>query len=364
MRELNFVYCYLDNILIASESREMHTTHVRLTLERLYNAGLTINASKREYTQTKMPFLGYVINSKGIRPASDCVQPILDYGKLVIIKELHRFLGLINFYRRGIPEIAEIQARLRILITLNKKNDRTPVAWTADAEEAFTQLKQAVHGAVLLAHPDPALPIVLCCNASSVAIGGALHQVRGTVPEPLSFFSRKLTETEKKYSTYDRELLAVFAVMGHFRTQIEGREFCVYTDHKPLVYAFRKNNENRSPRQIRQLDFISQFTTDIRYIQGCKIWIKKQNEKVKYFFTSTLIHKFRAHSAANLVSQDRTLNFYLANVYHSDSTLKYSQKLVGPHLHIFEQPIRKLRSTDSAFWVAIQPCTPTLGEIQ
>ena len=98
MCDPDFVYCYLSNILIALESKEMHTTHVRLVLERLYNAGLMINASMCEYTKTKMPFLGYVIDSKGIWPASDRVQPMLDYGKLVTIKELHRFLGLINLY--------------------------------------------------------------------------------------------------------------------------------------------------------------------------------------------------------------------------------------------------------------------------
>ncbi|GFT08138.1 retrovirus-related Pol polyprotein from transposon opus [Trichonephila clavipes] len=49
---------------------------------------------------------------------------------------------------------------------------------------------------------------------------------------------------------------------------LEGREVIIYTDHKPLVFAFTRKHDNSTPRQIRYLEFISQFTTDIRYIAG------------------------------------------------------------------------------------------------
>ncbi|KAG8190957.1 hypothetical protein JTE90_010821 [Oedothorax gibbosus] len=86
--------------------------------------------------------------------------------------------------------------------------------------------------------------------------------------QPLSFFSRKLSPAEKNYSAYDRELLAAYASIKHFRHMLEARQFTLHTDHKPLTYAFRQRSDKCSPRQARQLDFISQFTTDIRYIKG------------------------------------------------------------------------------------------------
>ena len=85
---------------------------------------------------------------------------------------------------------------------------------------------------------------------------------------PFSFFSRKLTPTETCYSTFDTELLAIYQSIRHFRHLLEGRTFHVLTDHKPLIYALSSRSDRHSPRQARQLDYISQFTSTIRHIQG------------------------------------------------------------------------------------------------
>ena len=85
---------------------------------------------------------------------------------------------------------------------------------------------------------------------------------------PLSFFSKALKPAETRYSTFDRELLAIYLTIKHFRYFLEGRNFHVLTDHKPLIYALSARPDRHSPRQIRHLDLISQFTTDLRHVQG------------------------------------------------------------------------------------------------
>ena len=80
--------------------------------------------------------------------------------------------------------------------------------------------------------------------------------------------SHKLTPAETHYSTFDRELLAVYLETKHFRHFLEGRSFHVLTDHKPLTYALNSHSDCHSPRQTRQLDFISQFISTIRHIHG------------------------------------------------------------------------------------------------
>ncbi|GFS60772.1 uncharacterized protein TNCV_2001711 [Trichonephila clavipes] len=107
----------------------------------------------------------------------------------------------------------------------------------------------------LLAHPSPSAPLALHVDASDYAIGGALHQVVDSELQPLAFFSRKLTSSEKSYSAYDRELLAIYSAIRHFRYMLEARDFTVFTDHKPLTYAFRQKSDKCSPRQIRQAGF-------------------------------------------------------------------------------------------------------------
>lgn len=85
--------------------------------------------------------------------------------------------------------------------------------------------------------------------------------------QPLGFFSKKLSPAEVKYSTLDRELLSIYLSIKHFRYFVEGRDFIVYTDHKPLTTAMGSCNE-RSPRQARHLEFISQFTSNIQHVKG------------------------------------------------------------------------------------------------
>jgi len=75
-----------------------------------------------------------------------------------------------------------------------------------------------------------------------------------------------MSTVQQKYSAYDRELLAIYKAVKHFRHMLEARHFVIFTDHKPLTYAFSQKHDMYTPRQFNHLDFISQFTTDIRHI--------------------------------------------------------------------------------------------------
>ncbi|GFW53084.1 retrovirus-related Pol polyprotein from transposon 17.6 [Trichonephila clavipes] len=214
LRGLPFCFVYLDDILCYSENAEEHRSHLRTIFQRLSSYGLKLNISNCVFGVTELIFLGHLITPDGIKPLPDKVQTVLDYKQ---------------------PE---------------------------------TRCKQAVADAALFAHPSPSAPLALHVDASYYAIGGALHQVVDFELQPLAFFSRKLTLSEKSYSAYDRELLAIYSAIRLFRYMLEARDFTVFTDHKPLTYAFRQNSDKCSPRQIRQLDFISQFTTNIVHIPG------------------------------------------------------------------------------------------------
>lgn len=268
LRDFSFAYAFIDDIIIASKGSEEHETHIRAVLGRLQEAGLTLNAGKCRFAQSDVTFLGYKVTAAGISPCTEKVRAILDFPRPENVTQLRRFLGMANFYRRCMPNVAGVQAELFGLIKTNKRNDKTPILWTDKASDAFGEMKKALANAALLAHPDDSLPIAVSTDASDTAVGAALHQIREGVNEPLAFFSRKLSETERRYSTYDRELLAIHAAIKHFRPLIEGRNFSVYTDHKPLVYAFSQKSDKASPRQLRQLEFIGQFSTDIRHVKG------------------------------------------------------------------------------------------------
>ncbi|UYV61860.1 hypothetical protein LAZ67_1006870 [Cordylochernes scorpioides] len=184
--------------------------------DRLRDYGLTINETKCTFGQPSVKFLGFIITNAGISPDPQRVQAIKDIPIPDTVGKLRRFLGMLNFYRRCLPNAASTQAPLHAMVE-GRKN--ASCQWTPTALQAFDQ---------------------------------------------------KLDAAQRKYSAYGRELLAVYLAIKHFRHLLEGRQFPVYTDHKPLTYAFQQNLDKASPRQCRHLDFIGQFTTDIRYIAGCE----------------------------------------------------------------------------------------------
>ena len=136
--------------------------------------------------------------------------------------ELQRFLGCINFYHRFIPRLADVLAPLHALQT-SVKAQKSSLLWTESTVAAFGAAKRALSRAVQLDHPDPTAPLSLTTDASDVAVGAVLSQ--GEDHRPLGFYSKKLSDAEKKYSAFDKELLAVYLAIRHFRPHLDGRHF-------------------------------------------------------------------------------------------------------------------------------------------
>ncbi|KAF6199537.1 hypothetical protein GE061_007563 [Apolygus lucorum] len=269
LRGLNFVFCFLDDILIASTSINEHKRHVQKVLDIFAAEGLTVNKEKCVMAKTKVVCLGHLVNKDGIKPLPKKVDNLTTFPLPTSVTDLRRFLGMLNFYRRHIPHAAIHQQPLVEAIPQpSKKKDKRPIEWTEQRRLAFKQCKSDLQTAALLAHPSPKGRLSLTTDASEVGIGAVLQQeVNGKI-SPLGFFSKTLTSAQMKYSTFDRELLAIFEGIKHFRDFIEGREFCVITDHKPLTTSLHQDRKTASPRRLRQMEFISQFTTDIRYTPG------------------------------------------------------------------------------------------------
>jgi hypothetical protein len=182
------------------------------------------------------------------------------------MKRLHCFLGMVNFYRRFLPNCAQV---LRPFTALLRGGAKT-LEWTASAQEAFQNAKRLLAAAVPLQHPAQNAELSLATDASDMSIGGVMHQKSGDHWRPLGFFSRKLSDTESRYSTFDRELLAAFAAIRHFRHFCEGRSFQLWTDHKPLVTALSRVSVPISPHQQRHLAFISEINVQMLYLSGLK----------------------------------------------------------------------------------------------
>nr|CDS29570.1 gag pol polyprotein [Hymenolepis microstoma] len=233
---IRFRLTYIDDVFIASFNPEEHKQHLRQVFEQI-------------------DFLGRHINGRGITPLPEKKQSIIDYPTPQSVKSLRRFLGVVNYYGIFIPSCAQVLQPLTHLLKGNPKYFKM----TPGAESTFSSAKQKLSKATKLYRLDTSngTRIVLKTDAFQGAVGTVLQQVIKGEIQPLSF-SKKLTPSEPRNSTFGRELLAIYLAIKHFRHMLEGRHLTIFTDHKPLIYAI----------EIRHLGFFVQFTNDIRHIGG------------------------------------------------------------------------------------------------
>ena len=262
--QLNRVFVYLDDVLVASESAEQHESDLRQLFSALRQHGLVVNKGKCVFGVREIDFLGHRVSARGISPLPDKVAAVRRFQRPRSVKSLQRFLGLVNFYRRFLPGIA---ATMRPLTDALAGAPRQLV-WSTAMTSAFESTKKCLAEATLLVHPLPNAELRVSTDASSKAIAGTISQVVRGQPQPLGFFSRRTSAAESRYSAYDLELLAMYSTIIKFRHLLEGRRFRMFTDQKPLTSAFFKAQDPVSNRQRHQLAFISEFGTDIAHIPG------------------------------------------------------------------------------------------------
>ncbi|KFD71773.1 hypothetical protein M514_01674 [Trichuris suis] len=169
---------------------------------------------------------------------------------------------MINFYRRFLPNIATTLEPLDAIVSRNCQR----ITLSQPETKAFQAAKHALSNATLLYHPDPSAPVALIVDASDKAMGAVLQQHTNGGWRPIAFFSKRLLPHQKRYSAFGRELLAAYSAVRHFRSAVEGQRLIIYTDHKPLVHAFHKASQALSDREIRHLEFITCFTSEVRHI--------------------------------------------------------------------------------------------------
>lgn len=266
--DLEFVVVFIDDICVASSSFEEHRQHMRIVFDRLRANGLVINLQKCKFAEEEVEFIGYTVGKDGVRPLPSRVAAVTTYTRPKTVKQLRRFLALVNGYKRFVQQSTDMQAALRDLIPGNKKNDSREICWNDAAIKAFQNCKTALAEATLLYYPDTTKPLGLMVDASNTAAGATLQQLVNGSWQPLGFFSEKFNKAQRGYSTFGRELMAIKMAVRYFRYMLEGREFTIFTDHNPLTHALTSNSTCRLHHEERALQYISQFTTDIQHISG------------------------------------------------------------------------------------------------
>ena len=257
--------CLMDDILVHGKTRSEHDKRLAKVLEKLEEAGITLNKEKCEFAKSRVKFLGHIVDSDGVRADPDKVRAIQEMPPPSSVGEVRRFLGMVNQLSKFSPKLADLSQPLRAL--LSKKNTW---AWTEAHRKAFEDMKEELSSDRVLALYHPDRDTVVSSDASSYGLGGVLLQQQTNGEwRPVMYSSRTLTETEQRYAQIEKEALGVTWACERFKDFLLGKQFHIHTDHKPLVPLLsHKNLDELTVRLQRFRMRLMRYQFTISHVAG------------------------------------------------------------------------------------------------
>ena len=253
--DLPHVECFIDDIGIFSlGSLPAHFSQIHQVLLRLERNGFTVNPLKCEWATTTTEYLGFLLTPKGIKPLPHKVQAITQIARPNSTKNVRSFVGLVNYYKDMWPRRAHYLTPLTDICSTRKK-----CIWTDAQEVAFQNIKRLVTEDVMLRFPNHSQPFHIFTDASNYQIGATIKQNQ----LPIAYFSKKLTPTQRRYSTIEQEMLAIVEVLKEYRNFLLGAVIVIFTDHKNLL-----SNNSANDRVFRWKQKIEEFAPTIQYVKG------------------------------------------------------------------------------------------------
>lgn len=243
------VMVYLDDVIIISQDFDSHLETLDKVFNLLHAAGLLVSFDKCQFCRPELKYLGYVVDEIGLRPDPEKIQAILNIPPPRNVKDIRRFIGTASYYRRFVPQFSTIIAPLS---NLTKKNVKW--CWSPECDTSFRTLKETLVTAPILTCPDFSRTFYVQTDASAYGIGCVLTQFFEDGEKVICYLSRTLTSQERKYSSVERELIAVIWSLEKLRHYVEGFHFKVITDCHSLLWLHRlKDPQGRLARWALRL---------------------------------------------------------------------------------------------------------------
>ena len=261
---LDGVEVILDDILVWGKNMVQHDERLIQLLERLRAIGLQLNNDKCKIGLTEIPYIGHLLSEQGVKPDPSKVDAIVNMPCPTNKQDLQRFLGMLAYLSKFIPNMAEESAPLRRLLEKNVQWH-----WSEEHTKSLDSLKTLLTKAPVLKYYAINEPLVLSVDASSEGLGAVLLQNQ----QPVAYASKPLTECQKRYAQIEKELLAILHGCEHFHQYIYGRTVIVETDHKPLEAIVTKPLYRAPIRLQRMLLRLQQYDISVVHKPGKQMYI-------------------------------------------------------------------------------------------
>ena len=258
------VISYLDDILVASNNMDEHLFYLDQVLSAVERAGLKLNPAKCNIAQDAVVCLGHRLSKDGMSPDPANIEKIKAWEAPQNVKKLKTFLGLTGYYRQFVKDYAKIA---EVLTDLTR--DGVEWKWTDDHQKAFEELKGILVSNKVMNYPDFSKPFCVKSDASLSAVGYVLTQQIDGKEKVISYGSKKLSDTQRRWSTYDREFFGLLCAIRANSHYLRHAPFVAITDHRPLL-AWRKVDQKKDPtgRRTRWVIELDTYEFELIYKQG------------------------------------------------------------------------------------------------
>ena len=289
-----------DNILVWGKDKEHHDQNLRAVMDRIQKFGLKLNKSKCAFGLNQLKYCGHIFSKKGIKADPSKTEAITNMPTPESPADIHRFLGMVQYMAKFVPNLVSNSSVLRQLLVKDAKWE-----WTEEHTKQFHDLQLLVTNSPVLKYFDPNLPVKLLVDASKSDLGSVLLQLHKDDWHLVAFASRALSKTERRYSQIEKETLAVIYASEKFNQFVYGCRFLVKSDHKPLQSIFKRNINKAPPRIQRLLLCLQKYDIDLIFSPGNSIPVP-----------------------------DMLLQDYLPNTEEDDKSLEYQVHLVVSNLPV------------------------------
>ena len=259
LREIkDFINVYIDDMFFGSMGMEEHLNQIERLLVACRDSAVYVKIAKADLVKKEIKVLGHLVNQRGVRPDPKKIKMIKAMKAPTNVKEIRAYVGAVQF----LAKYFNMADKLSPLTDLTKKYTR--FVWTEKHQECFESIQEMLTEHTLLSRYDESKPVGLVCDASDLGVGSCLFQVENDKIRPIEFYSRKLTEAEKKYHIREKEFLAIKVSLTHFNDICKATHTYVFTDHKSLEWL-----ENSSVGRIQRWSlFLQQYNTTLLYLPG------------------------------------------------------------------------------------------------
>mgnify|MGYP001557088947 CR=1 FL=1 len=265
VEDLEGVEVIVDDLLIWGSTKEEHDKRLRSVLERAREQGLRFNPEKSQVCLSSVTYVGHTLSKDGLTPDHKKVEAVQQMNQPQSKEELQRYLGIITYLAKFIPNLSQRAAPLRLLLEKD-----VLWHWGEEQTKAFDSLKSSITAAPVLAYFDVNKRVTLSVDASSKGLGAVLLQD----DRPVAYASRAMTKCEENYAQIEKEMLAISFGCERFHDYLYGqKEVHVETDHKPLEAIIKKPIHKAPSRLQRMLLRIQPYNLQVKYKKGSQLYI-------------------------------------------------------------------------------------------